>query len=87
MDLELSEMIIQFSQLEETGHLGLSEIPVEHVGESSSISLDSSSLLMLLGRNGAGKTLLLEALQNFSSEDQLFPKVSFLFNYFFQIIK
>ena len=79
MDLELSEMIIQFSQLEETGHLGLSEIPVEHVGESSSISLDSSSLLMLLGRNGAGKTLLLEALQNFSSEDQLFPKVSFLF--------
>ena len=79
MDLELSEMVIQFSHLEETGLQALSEMPVENVGESSSISLDSSSLLMLLGRNGAGKTLLLEALQNCSSQAQLFPKVSFLF--------
>ena len=78
-DLELSEMIIQFSQLEAQDELTIG-VPVTTVGESSSISLDSSSLLMLLGRNGAGKTLLLEALQNYSSPNQQFPKVSFLFS-------
>jgi hypothetical protein len=77
-DLELSEMIIQFSQLETQDELTMSA-PVTTEADSSSISLDSSSLLMLLGRNGAGKTLLLSALQNYSSQAQLFPKVSFLF--------
>ena len=78
-DLELSEMIIQFSQLEDQDELTIG-VPVTSVGDSSSISLDSSSLLMLLGRNGAGKTLLLNALQNYSSPTQQFPTVSFLFS-------
>jgi len=77
-DLQLSEMIIQFSQLEDQDELTIG-VPVTSVGDSSSISLDSSSLLMLLGRNGAGKTLLLRALQNYSSQTQQFPKISFLF--------
>ena len=78
-DLQLSEMIIQFSHLEAQDELTMGA-PVTTVGESSSISLDSSSLLMLLGRNGAGKTLLLEALKNHSSQAQQFPKISFLFS-------